>query len=782
MKPSQYLYITIVLLSFMQLCGAPVQYENLLIEKLNVAILAPGGENYDTTSLKKRLKTSEGDLFSQVEFDSDLKLLAQEYDRVDPELDIINDKLHISLKIWPRPTIRTITWYGNEKLETPTLQKELGISLCTVFDRLAFNKAFHKLKAYYIKKGFFEAELDYNVTFDESTNEVDILVSINEGRSGRIKNIVFSNFTADEEECLLDMMATKKYNFFTSWMTNEGIYNEDAVQHDQFIILNYLQNLGLADAKVNIEVCECAQNNRIEILITADRGPVYSCGKITFEGNSIFCDEDIKRQFCICEGDAFSPEQIRNTQNNIGDFYGRRGYIDTNVNFEPKLDPNGHSYSVHFIIDEGEQFRVGLIKVFGNCSTQTQVILHEILLVPGEVFNLEKMRKTEERLQNIGYFSNVNVYAVQSEAPCGADGNYRDVHIEVEETSTGRFGTFFGYSTAETLFGGINITEKNFNSAGFRNFFTRGYQALRGGGEYAHVTVTIGSKSRSYILSWTKPYFMDSKWSVGFDVEKSSNRYISSKYEIDAAGFTLHANYELNSFLRFGWHYRIRHTNVLLSHGVEKGDAGLRHASRIHGLISATGFSLSYDSTDCLDMPRKGFRSRLESEYAGMGGDHRFWGVAYLNSYYIPVDKKGVLKLRGDVRFLDPITPTRFKSMPLDERLFLGGDTMIRGFHSYHLGPRFKKGVPKGGLSMQLLSIEYNRKLFKKMDGFVFCDAGHLSDKRWHLGRLSTAIGFGARIKVMDCFPQIELGFGFPINARRKNEVRRFFISFGGKF
>lgn len=773
---------TLFLFPFLHLIGATFQYENLLIDKVRVTYNGPCGQNFDERLIKNRIKTKEGDFFSQNDFDTDLKTLAQDYDRVDPEFSIVDDKIQIHLKIWPRPTIRTITWYGNDRIETPKLQKELGISLCSVFDRLAFNKAFHKLKAFYIKKGFFEAELNYNIAYDSSTNEVDISIDIKEGRSGRIKNIVFCNFTACEEDLLLEMMVTKKFNIFTSWLNNEGTYNEDAVNHDQFIILNYLQNLGYADAKVTIDVCECKQNNRIELLITADRGELYSCGKLTFEGNTLFTDEEIAEQFAICEGEPFSPEKIRETQGNITDFYGRRGFIDTNVNYEPRLDPLCHSYSVHFTIDEGEQFRVGLIKVFGNCSTQTNVILHETLLVPGEVFNTDKLKRTEERLKNIGYFSQVNVYSVQSEAPCGPEGNYRDVHIEVEETSTGRFGTFFGYSTVETLFGGLNVTEKNFNSAGIRNLFSRGYPALRGGGEYAHITVTIGHKSRSYVLSWTKPYFMDSQWSVGFDAEKSNNRYISNDYSIDACGYTLHANRDINAFVRFGWHYRIRHTFVDISNKTAVHDPGLNRAARIHGLISASGFSLSYDSTGDIEMPKNGFKSRFEIEYAGMGGDHRFWGLAYLNSYYIPVGSCGVLKLRGDLRFLDPITPTKFHSMPLDERLFLGGDSTIRGYHSYRLGPRFKDGDPKGGISMQLLSIEYNRTLFKRMDGFLFCDSGHLSDHRWHFGRLSTAIGFGARIKVLDCFPKIELGMGFPINAAHRSQVRRFFISFGGRF
>lgn len=772
----------LLLLSAFHVDAVTMQYENLVVDKIIVNMNGPLGASYDSQAVTSRLKTREANFFSQNDFDSDLKLLAQEFDRVDPELSVVDNKLLITLKIFPRPIIRTITWTGNEKIDTAILQKELAICLCSIFDRLTFNKAFHKLKGYYIKKGFFEAELSYTIAVDTQTNEVDITICINEGRSGRIKEIVFCNFCALEEEQLLERMATKEYCFFTSWLTNEGTYNDEAMQHDNFVILDYIQNQGFADARINIDIDECA-SDRIIITITVDRGPQYHISKVSFEGNTLYSDDDIWNQFLICEGDLFSPEKIRETNNRIDDFYGRRGFIDANINYECRLDPDTCSYAVHFTIEEGEQFRVGLIKLFGNCSTQNNVILNETLVIPGEIFNSEKLRKTEERLKNIGYFSHVNVYAVQSETCCVEEGNYRDVHIEVEETSTGHFGLFFGYSTAETLFGGLNITEKNFNYKGLGCFLDRGYPALRGGGEYAHATFSVGNKSRSYILSWTKPYFMDTPWSVGFDLEKSSNRYISNDYEIDAAGLTLHANYEVNAFVRFGWHYRLRNSKTRISEH-DDDDKELVKASKLGGLISASGIDLSYDSTDRLDFPTQGFRSRFEFEYAGLGGDHRFFGLAYLNSYYYPICPNGVIKYRFDTRFIKPIDNTTFNSLPLDERLFLGGDNNIRGFRAYRIGPRFHKSHdPKGGISMQLLSIEYNHKLHKRVDGFLFFDAGQLSNKQWSINKqIYSAIGFGVRLKVLDSFPPVCLGFGFPVSYKRESNIRRFFLSFGGKF
>lgn len=762
-----------------------IQIEQMQIETIDVIWNDPSAKTVDPCSVTNRIKTKAGDVFSQMIFDQDLKNLAKEFDRVDPSVEVINNKLKITLQVWNKPMIRSITWEGNCKMETSKLQSELGISVCTVFDRLGFNREFHKLKGYYVKNGYFEAELSYNTELDPLTNEVDIAIQINEGRSGRISGIVFHGFTQEEVDDISELLVTKQYNFL-SFFTGEGNYNEEMMQHDRSQIINFLQNEGYADTTIDVVIVESAyRKNRIEIHITACKGECYQLGKISFEGNTLFCDEEIENCFLIREGGVFSPEVIRETATRIERLYGRRGYIDANVSYEPKLEMDcGSVYSIHFVIEEGEPYCVGMVKVYGNCTTQTNVILHETLLTPGEKFNTDKLKRTEERLTNIGFFSNVNVYAVRTDnsaAPC-EEGNFRDVHIEVEEKQTGKFGVFFGYSTVESMFGGLSITEKNFNSAGLCSMICGDRGSLRGGGEFLSLTSTIGQKSTSYGLSWTKPYFMDTKWSVGFDIDKSANRYISDDYDIKALGYTLRGNYEVNPFVRLSLHYRIRNTRVNLDSDAFD-DCELYHASRIHGLISAAGFAVSYDTTDSFEMPTRGFRSVFEAELAGIGGDHTFYGLAYLNSYYYPFLEKGVIKLRGDLRFLQPFAGTGFNEMPLDERLFLGGTNTVRGYKDYKIGPRFEVSHdPKGGISMQILSAQYNYYLNKRVIGFLFADAGHLSTDAWNFGRLYTSVGFGAQVKLLDSFPPINLGLGFPINPKHRKQVKNFFVNFGASF
>lgn len=820
------LYILFTLI-FFSLRGEETQYTSPIIEKLEIIIPTESSESSSEQlirTIQTRLKTKKGGIFSQSDFDTDLKMLIQDYDRVEPQVESQEGKIYIQLKIWQNPRIRRIHWEGVEKVKRTALQKELNIQESSLFNRSEFSRQFNKIKMYYIKEGFFETEVSYDTVYDEQANEVDVYIRVSEGRAGKIKKIIFCNFSKTEQKEILEMMVTKKYNFFLSWLTNEGIYNEDAIQHDRFIILNYLQNKGFADARVNIEVLETEENNRISIRITADRSEYYSIGEISIEGNHIFSEEELRERIRICPGSAYSPEKLHLLCEALMNYYGRFGYIEAAVTFEPKLVEGEQTFDIKILIDEGEQFCVGLIKVLGNCTTQTNVILHETLLIPGEVFNLEKMKRTEERLINIGYFSNVNVYAVKTSEDSLLPGNYRDVHIEVEETSTGNLGAFFGFSTVENIFGGINITERNFNYKGLRRLWRDGWCALRGGGEYTHLTLSVGTRSRSYGFSWTKPYFMDTPWSVGFDIERSHTGFISKDYDIKSLAFTLHATYLCNAFVKVGPHLRLQYSDIRIkddeysemlnrtifslasarngSDRIKRGDESdltnvqldrenkksrsdkERGEAENAGLIAAVGMSWMYNSTNHPICPTRGFKSTLEGEVAGFNAKQCFLSLAYLNSYYLCVYDKTVLKLRGDFRFIQPLRGTTANDLPLDERFFLGGDNDVRGYRPFRLGPKFgdDPDEPKGGISMQLFSVELSRTLFSRLDAFIFADAGAISMRTWQIGGYYYSVGYGARIKIFEGGPPLTLGMGYPLNAKDSSDVKRFFLTVGGKF
>ena len=298
---------------------------------------ASANSSFDPKSVLSRLSTKIGDPFSQLTFDSDLKTLAEDYDRVEPTITVHNEETYITLKLWPRPTIRNMTWAGNEHIKTKKLQKELGVKLHSVFNRQTFNKAFNKLKEFYVKKGYFESQLSYSIASDPKTNEVDITIDVREGRSGKIENIVFKGFTAKERSELLGMIYTKKYHLFTSWLTGSGNFNEEALEQDKLTVINFLQNRGYADAKVDIYIREGKTDGKIVLEIVAERGVIYHFGKITFKGNTLFSCQEVDSFFAARPGGVYSPEKLHKTAQYIKELYGRKGYIDAEAQYETEL-------------------------------------------------------------------------------------------------------------------------------------------------------------------------------------------------------------------------------------------------------------------------------------------------------------------------------------------------------------------------------------------------------------------------------------------------------------
>ena len=762
-------------------------------------------QNFDQKIVIKRLKTQTGELFSQSDFDQDLKSLSEDYDEIEPVVDTKDGKVVITLKVWIRPTIAEINWSGNNKVKTKTLKKELGLKAGQSLNKESLYKGINSLREFYSKKGYFEADIEPYTEYDKENNRIVINIRINEGRTGRIQSIDILGFSSDEERMLRQMIYTKKYNLLISWLSGSGIYNEEAIEQDQQNIINFLQNRGYADARVQIKVLDAKTSGKVVIQIEADKGQIYHLGKMSFNGNTLFTDEVIDKNFKSRPNQIYSPESLRNTAQQLSDLYGREGYIDANIQFETVPRENEAIYDVHYNIKEGKQYRVGLIHVLGNVTTQDKIILRETALVPGELFNILKLKATQQRLESMGFFKNVNVYAVKSSDQEDQDDSFRDVHIEVKEGMTGNVGLFFGFSTSESIFGGLDVGETNFNIAGIPRIFKDGLSAVRGAGQYAQAKANVGAKQRNYTLSWMDPYFYDSNWRFGFDLMKNTNDAASQDYTNDIYGFSIYTSYPITSYWTYGMKYRFRDefttTNVEVNQIVADptNDPGYnpnnltpqqqleqeeRYELKNRGLISAVGLSLTYDSTYMAGgKPRKGLRSNYEAEYVGLGGRFDFGKFGWTNTYYSSLWSRGVMKYRMDFKAIAPVLSSNAPyKIPIAERFFLGGETSVRGYAPFDIGPKYQYGSrdPRGGISSSLFSVEYNQEIFKFLDAFAFADAGAVSLKRLHFTPYRLSYGVGVRLQVLGQVP-IMLGYGIPVNPGDV-QTQKFFFTMGGQF
>lgn len=790
-----------LLLSFL-LAAAPIAgaelYDDKKVGRVEVVIDSEDGYA-DPGPVLSRLKTKEGDDFSGLTFDSDLKALSDEYDRVTPSLKLQNGEVYVTIHVAPKPIIHRIEWSGNTQYSTSSLQKELDVKPNTVFNRQEFNKAFNKVKEFYFKKGYFESQLTYQVEPVPGSNQIDIIIHIQEGRPGHIGKIVLNGFTKAEQNDLREEMYLKKYNFLMSWFTGAGIYRDEALEQDRMTILNYLHNKGYADAKVDVQLNEDPMSGRLIVEITVHRGQIYRFGEVTFSGNTLFTQEQIAKKSLISAGESYSPDKVRDTAQNIKDLYGQKGYIDASVQFETSLKEDEPIFDVSYTIEEGQQYKIGLIHIFGNSSTKSNVILRESLLVPGETFDSRKLKATQQRLEGVGYFKSVNVYAVRAADDEELGAAYRDVYIEVEETSTGNISLFMGFSSMENVFGGLDLTERNFNIRGLGKALGGQISALRGGGEFFHAKGTLGKKQNNILVSWLNPYVNDSKWRLGVELSRSFSK-LQTDVVVITYGGSVFTNYPLNNYWTVGMRQRVRHSKDNLE--IEpKGSSQIAIDSAAaekalldqNGLISAFSGNLSYDSIDNVYKPHRGWRSYFESEVVGIGGQYDFLKFSYLNSIYFPITAKGTLKLRGDFKYIIPFGRTKENSVPYSERFFLGGEANVRGYKPYLLGPVVEllndqgqptpTETPRGGISSTLLSLEYNQEIIRMLDIFAFFDVGSVTLGEFDLGQFRPTTGVGLRLDIGNRTP-IMVGWGIPLVKKDRDDEKwqKVFFSMGGQF
>lgn len=794
-----YALLSILLASATSELRAAEIFDDKRVSQIEIIFDSESGTQFDSGPILSKLKTQKGDEFSQVVFDSDLKTLAAEYDRVEPCIQLQNGQLYVTIRVVPRPIIHQILWNGNERYKTSTLQGELDVKTNTVFNRQDFNKAFNKLKEFYFKKGYFESQISYHIQPIAGTSEVDIWIDIEEGRPGHIKKIALNGFTKSEQADIEEQMYLKKYNFLLSWITGTGIYRDDALEQDRVTILNYLHNKGYADARVEINLIDDPESEKLVIDITAHRGQIYHFGTVTFEGNTLISNEEIAKRLSISSGEKFSPDKVRDTAQAIKDLYGQKGYIDASVQYETLLMENEPVFDVAFSITEGERYKVGLIHIFGNSSTNSNVILRESLLVPGETFDSRKLKATQARLEAIGYFKSVNVYAVRTADDEELGEVYRDVFIEVEETTTGNISLFMGFSSMDDVFGGIDLTERNFNLRGIGKALGGRLSCLRGGGEFFHVRGTLGKKQNNILVSWMNPYVNDTPWRLGVELSRTFSE-LQKHVVVVTYGGSVYANYPLTSFWTVGMRERLRHSKDNLTlHAKGSTPAALASVALAkdeldqQGLISAFSGNLSYDSTDNALKPRRGWRSFFETEVAGLGCSYNFFKVSYLNSIYFPLWRKGTFKLRGDFKYILPFGKTKRKGVPYSERFFLGGETTVRGYKPFLLGPVVEllndagellpTETPYGGLSSSLLSFEYNQEIFRMLDIFAFVDLGSVTLGEFDIDKIRPTTGIGLRLDIGNRTPII-VGYGIPLVKKDRNDEKwqKVFFSMGGQF
>lgn len=778
------LFISLILSS--SLLASPSQaepIENKPVSHIDITFQnqAPGEED-ETNVVLGKMRTKVGDPYNQETFDGDLKNLLDEYDWVEPTTSVEDGKVHIDLLIKKRPIVTKFSVSG-ASFPSKKIIKEAELQTGMRYERETFYKAINRIRDFYIKKGYFKAEVTYQIEALPGSNEITINIDIHEGPRGRINKIEFEGFTKEEEKAVLNLMRAKKFNVLTSWLTGTGTIKQEEIDPDIQTIVHYMQNEGYVDAHVTMHIEEI-EGNKLALVVQLSRGEKYYVHDITFEGSTLRTTEELKKASRLQPGEVFSIDKIREAQEKVRELYTQDGYIHTHVDYTLALIPDKPEYDIQFKIEESNQYRVGLVMVTGNYATNKNVIYNNIDIEPGQKFDSRKIQSTQQKLMSTGYFKSVNVYPVKGDENTYGYSEYCDVMVEVTEAQTGNASLFVGFSSTDQIFGGIDFTENNFSFSGFRNVWTEGPGAFRGGGQLFQLKGTVGSRENGVNISWLNPYMFDTLWRFGVDVEYNQNSIVSKHYSIQTIGSNVTASYPISPFLSYGYRFRVKSSIIDVTGNSPEAAQAQEDNS---GTVPGFGIIFGYDSTDVAFKPHRGIRSNFETEFAGLVTrkdkytSFPFVKFLYVNSLYYPVWRKGTLKFRGDFKFIQPLGAGKGIKLPMSERFFLGGEGTVRGYSPGKIGPSFGDNEPKGGISSALFSIEYLQNIFKPIDVFGFFDAGSIADSQWSIPIPKMSTGVGIRLDIGRQLPFV-VGYGYAINPDDKKQTQPIFFSMAGQF
>lgn len=141
------------------------------------------------------------------------------------------------------------------------------------------------------------------------------------------------------------------------------------------------------------------------------------------------------------------------------------------------------------------------IVVTGNEKTAEYVITRELRLKAGKPFNKNDYIRSYQRLNNLGFFSDVSFTF-----PPGRLPNQIEVNVKVKEGRTGQFNVGGGYATGS-------------NNGGFFGTVGVGDTNLFGTGDSVNLQYSIGgSGMNNKSITYTRPYLTDSGMSLSVSV------------------------------------------------------------------------------------------------------------------------------------------------------------------------------------------------------------------------------------------------------------------------
>ena len=785
----------------MVLAVAPKLLAQAPIRVNRIAVTNVGPASVSEPVIRANIRVKEGDAYTRASIDDDVRsLYATGYFlniRVTEERTV--DGVNLLYVLQARPKITDIVFLGNKKYSKAKLSKKLTTKIGDPLDERKLFADAQEIKKLYQKAGYPKTEVEYLPSSDIITGRATVTFEIKESPKVRIDDVVFEGAQAFKQGKLRKVVKTRRHWMF-SWITGSGVIKDDVLEDDRDKLAEFYRSQGYIDFELK-DVKTIQQGPRhVEVHFVIHEGRKYQVGAVTFKGNGLFTEEEIRKVLIMNVNDTFTPRGLQQDIEAIQDLYGAKGYIDTRILARKNPNIQTGTIDLAFELDEGNKSYIEKIEIQGNIRTKDRVIRRELAVSPGEVFDLTRVKLSKRRLEGLNYFERVEAQPAPTDVP-----DRRNLEISVVEKNTGTFSVGAGFSSVNSVLGFVELTQGNFDLFNPPSFM--------GGGQKMRLRATLGFELQDYQLTFIEPWFLEKKLQFSADLYHRNLDFVSvdDTYSEKRTGGRLGLTRALGSdFFIGGISYTLEnvgldidddlHGDRLIPGGGAPGDIptldpanASEEILREEGdrLVSKVGASLTYDTTDSPLLPTRGRRLEFRAEMAGgpFGGETDFYKLELRATHYQPGFGKGhILELHGRIGVADFYGQSDW--LPLFDSFFLGGIDSLRGYRYRQVGPKDQFEEPIGGGTYWYGSVEYSVPIIERLRFAVFYDIGMVYRNAYSFdsspsgpGRVDTGFyndNFGVGLRLNLPIGPLRLDYGIPIRADPENDSSgRFQFSVG---
>ncbi|MGP1275305.1 MAG: outer membrane protein assembly factor BamA [Caulobacterales bacterium] len=577
------------------------------------------------------------------------------------DVRVARDGATLIIYVRENPVINRVVLEGNRAINDERITDEIQLQPRALFTRARVQTDVQRILEVYRRSGRFAVQVNPQIV-ELPQNRVDLIFEISEGPTTGVERINFVGNRAYSDRTLRGEVVTTEARWWRFFSSNDN-YDPDRLEFDREQLREFYADRGYADFRVSSAVAELVPDQSgFYVTYTVDEGEVYNFGEISVTTEIPDLDPEYLEAIVSSRpGNLYVGSQIEASVDTLTFAAGAAGYAFVDVRPRVRTNRETQTVDIEYVINPAPRVYIERIDILGNSRTLDRVIRREMELVEGDAFNQVLVNLSQQRVQRLGFFEEVEIEPVP-----GSSADRARLQVQVTEQPTGELAFGVGYSSTDSFLVDFSVSERN----------------LRGRGQFLRLRVSESSRRRQIDIRFTEPRFLDRNLAAGFDLfQVRSNFAQEASFETESTGFSLRTGFPLTASVEGSVNYTLRNDEVATFAGVSPAIARAA-GSRITSLV---GYSVAWNRIDNFQLPTNGFQLTLNQEIAGFGGDVRYVrtetrGAIYRNIFRPDI----VLSLTGEAGM---ILAWGGDSVRINDRFFKGGNS-FRGFETAGIGPR----------------------------------------------------------------------------------------------